>query len=644
MNGERFPAVESDVLAIMGWLVAGIPIFVSALQAVSRIIGVEVGEWPLFGALANIVHSLEIFRLMSLTFDSSEPVILLLFILISLSWLVVGLSLFRPTTTLVNYSESFHRSVSLVSAFIFALLFASIYWDLWRESLSVGQRGLLVLFPAGAFGGLFLAYWAQPRTNSYRLLDRAEQEVKTELDTFSKRTSELTSKLADLHPNIKDGVNPDSIVEPRRKRAFEDVLKKITEYRERSLTESERETIARELYDQDVRELDGLDEYKDVEANIRQEIATQYREQYANVTISSDEFGRPYELINRGSYRSFDAQTSPSSDWGTINVNAIESVADKIAADEEAVEDVVAVINGTADHFDKIRQDLESREQEFVSVVDAVVEHLDSIDQRFTALPAEIGTRLEDIFRHGQMEGYDTIGMIHAGYGPSGAEDGKLDRAIEDHHQCLFSDAMHAATEAESMAEHLDEVISFIEHIINATNDGVSGVEVPDLSHTTYRYFDRSLIENELGTRIEEVRLVCDWENDRIGLKYTESDGPSYGSTDTETDDEEDKVPPSRIENGVELLLHGIGTGEFGTRDGNIVAVRRTNLPSIYAEEEVMERAADHLGEQDDLIANVNRESLPDHVEFQIVPGEEFRPAIENATERYKQRSYHTTN
>lgn len=644
MSDDRFPAVESNVIAIMGWLVAGVPIFVSALQAVSRIIGVAVGEWPLFGALANIVHSLEIFRLMSLTFDSSEPVILLLFILISVSWLVVGLSLFRPTTTLVNYSESFHRSVSLVSAFIFALLFGSIYWDLWQESLTVPQRGLLVLFPAGVFGGLFLAYWAQPRTNGYRLLDQAERKVNAELDTFSKRTSELTSELTELHPNIKDGINPDSVIEPRRKRAFEDVLKKITEYRERSLTESERETIARKLYDQDVRGLDGQDEYKDVEANIRQEIATQYREQYANVTIRSDKFGRPYELINRESYRSFDVQTSPGSDWETINVNAIENVADEISTDAEAVEDIIAVINATVDHFDNIRQDLESREQELVSVVDTTTEYLDCIEQRFTTLPAGVGTRLEEIYRYGHVEGYDTIGMIHAKYGPSGANDGKLDRAIDDYHQCLFSDAMHAATEAKSMAEHLDEVTAFIEHIINATNDGVSGVEIPDLSHTTYRYFDHSLIENELGTRIEGVRLVCDWEDDRIGLNYTEMDGPSYGSTDTGTDDGEDEAPPSRIENGVELLLHGIATGEFGTRDGNIVAVRRMNLPSIYAEEEVMEQAADHLGEQDDLIADVDRESLPDHVEFQIVSGEEFRPAMEKTTERYKQRSYHTTN
>ena len=641
MSSYGMPSKESKNLAIAGWLLAGIPVFASGVQAVARLIGVPVGSWPLFGAIADVVHSVEIFRLMSLAFESSESIVLILFVLISLSLVLVGISLFRPETKLVNYNESFHRSVSMVAAVLFALLFASVYSDLWVRDITLGQRGVVVLFPLSTFGGIFTAYSLQPQSNGYRILDKAEETVKSELEDFNQQVDELESDLADLNPDFEDTINADGIITPRRERAFEDVLSKIEEYRERSITETEREKIARELKEDDVAGLDGEVEYEDVETNVRRELADEYRSQFANLTIKSAEFDRPYEFINDEEYRVFEVMTSTQSDWNQINVNKLGEIGNDIEEGEGSIADVVTVINATQEHIQEIKNDIETNEEEFVQIYEETTGCLDEIQQRIYDLPGDVGSRMEKIFIHGKTGDYDTIGMIQTKYGARDDQPGKLDQALDELHDTFFDDARDIAEEAKAMAENLNQVIKFIEHLIDASEDGVSGVEVKDLSHTSYHYFDHSLFENEIASRLNGVRMVCDWEEGRIGLNYTadsHQDDTTVSTSESSTEENGD-VPYSRIERGVEFVLDGITSKELGIHEDNLVVVKRANLPGIYDHEEILEETADHLADQDELITDIKRDSLPDHLEFEIDPDERFRTAMETSTDRYKSQS-----
>lgn len=631
---------KSKFLAIGGWTIAGFPIIASAFQAISHMIGVEVANWPLIGILADFVHNFEIFRLMSLAFESPEPVVLLLFVLITISWGVLGLSLFRPTTTLVNYSEGFHRSTSIVTGLIFSLLFAGVYWNLWDRTLSFAQRTLLVFFPIGVLSGLYVSYWAQPRTSGYRLLDEAEEAVMRERDKFESASSGLRSAINRLHPEFPEDVDVDSLLATRKERAFNDVLTKIEDYRDRSMTKGEREIAARELHTQEVEGLDGSQEYQDIESNARSELARAYRDAYANTTIKSERFEEEFELMNRDAYRSFDVRAS--SEWSTISLNGLDEVADSFVDEVEDIEEVIEMINATAEHFDGedgIRKDLEQQEAEFVEIHDDVINHLENVEERFEKLPPKVGDRLKEIYLHGRVPGYDTIAKIHSKYG---GEEGKLDKAVTDFHRCLFSDSTHSAKEARAMAEHLDNVTGFIEHLVRASEQGVTGVDVPDLSHTSYRYFDHGLIENEIANRIDGVRLTCHWDESRIGLKYTDSDRPEYGtgskipSEDQESEDGE--IQESRLKRGVEHVLNGITSGELGSRDDNLIAIQKSDIAEIYRENRVIERTADHLDEQNDLIEGVKRNSLPEHLEFRLADGTDFRQSMKEVTNRFEQQ------
>jgi hypothetical protein len=303
----------------------------------------------------------------------------------------------------------------------------------------------------------------------------------------------------------------------------------------------------------------------------------------------------------------------------------------------------VKVVRATQSHVEEVREDLRSEEEEFVEIVDDTRGYLDTVKDRIDDLPGDVGTRLREIYQMGHVDKYGNMGMIEAEYGVSTTDDGKLDQAIDGHHDCQFSDALHTAEEANEMAQHLDDVTQFVELIVDASEDGVTGVEVPDLSHVTYDFFDRSLIENELGTRMQGVRLKCNWDDDVITLDYIDDESKSTDSVATTSGDEsDDEIPPSRVNRGVEFVLNGVKTGEIGEREKDRVAIRRSNLPGIYDAEEIVEATANHLENQQDLIREVEQDSLPDHLEFEIDPDREFRPVIEETTERYEDRNKHT--
>jgi hypothetical protein len=619
------------LLAVVGWIVAGVPLLVSSLQAVARLLGTPVGTWPVLGSAAAVVHGIRIFRLMSVEFNSPSPLILLLFVLISISWVLLGLSLFQPMSLFDDYSRELRTGSALMSAVLYTFLFVGVYWNLWFGPVSLVERAVLSTFPLTVLAGILLVYLWQPTSTCEGRLNRAEQALTEKTNAFDRLTDELIREFERLDPRVVEqvSVDPESVVEDRREERFGPVTDSLERYRDSSLSESECKAYAEELLRTQIEPLEPDDVSASVAADLRRELASWFRETYVDVEIRSAEFDRPYVLENFGRYRTISVPRAEPSQWQHLNVNGLDQIADQLSDDIGSLRDAVAVVNAVSDHFDGpdgVRRDLEDREEGFVETTDAVTNRLRSIDDRLRELPGQVGQRMVEIYRQGYLESIDHMGVIASDYGPTNAERGKLDEAIDAHHECLFDDAVHAAEEAEEMATHLDAVVSFVEHVVYAADDGVSAVEVPDLGHVSYSFFEPSIIENEVGSRLAGVRLLCDWERGRIEFRYDES---QEATVDVESAGEaDDEIPQSRIENGVEFVLSGLKDGEVGDRDGSLVSLRRENLPGIYSSEEIIERAAEYLRGQDDLVTRVHDDSLPAHLEFEVDPEITFRRAM----------------
>lgn len=621
-------AYRSRPVAVGGLILAGIPILVTGVQAVAELTGTVVENWPILGPLSGAVKEIPLFQQMAIAFKPSVP-ILALFVMITASWFVLCLSLFRPSEILRDYSREVRGWSVGSTTFLYSLLFLWSYWELFTSGLGLINLAVLTGLPVIVFFGIALAYSVQPRTNANRLLNIAEETL-TELEEEAEQLDErFREQLQELHQTVIDDIGsvyPVAEIE-ERKRHLPRLKENVEDYR--SLTShDERERTARQLIDEDIRPLQPEDFTLKAEDAVREELCEWLDDTFGTYEFRSERFDGTYNYAIRDEYDSISIDVRYSDvTIGEQSVTQIDSLTDTLVEESIPISQVITIVNTVVEHFEFVDRDLDQREEEFVKVVDDTEATLDQVSDRIDDLPARIRERLDTIYRKGGSEDIAHMGTIMSEYGPSD-ENGDIDEAIEYHLNCRFSTAMDVAENARDKAEDLDSVVNFVRKITLTVDEGVNSMNIPEFNRQTNPFFSRKLISKDIDVRLHGVRLEPDWTAGRIMYYYSDEGSDVADMGDEEADD---GGPPAYIvRDSVRWLFNQLKTEEIGTVeedrsklvDGDsiskIVEIDRMDLPSPKDDPAIIRRAAQHVSTQAELDADVDMEIVPERLAFEV--------------------------
>lgn len=664
---------RSTPVAFGGWLLAGLPILASAIQAVGRLTGTPVGSWPVLGPVSAAVMEVEVFRQMSVAFDPESLIVLMLFLLVSVSWVTLGLSLFRPFELLRDYSREVRGGSVLATTVLYGLLFLGSYWQLLTSSIGIVGVTTIIGLPIVVFSGIYLAYTVQPRTNGNRLLNIVEERLNSIEREVAQSTREINAELSELGSGIQnrtfsadagESVASGSRNVPDREKLViadaEQEIRKLTGringLRERveeirSYPEAKREREADELLRKDIDALDAEATARSARCAAKAALADWLDGTLSDKQLMSSEWERPYKIGEHDDHRYITQpvgtgpdeeierfRTDELSAWAEtgsrepaviqIHVDEVSELADEFKEDAVGLEIAVSLLNAVGDHFTEVKEELRQRESEFADVTQEVETEVDQALETFGDLPGELGTRMEAIYLSGVDETIEDVGSISCEYGRSGStRTGELDQAIELHHDCRFDIALDVVEEAREMARQLNQVANLIKQTALTVEEGVDSFTIPEFTRQTNPFFTRELLTRDVNARLDGVEIHPDWQRGRLEYSYTSDDTKAAGVRDEETDDDQSGAI---IQDGVRWLFNSLRSESIGEthkplpggdKNGEadvVVEVHRDSLPEIKSDPEIIYRAAEHIDRQSGIDAEVDRSKTPDSLTFEV--------------------------
>lgn len=616
--------LRSKPVAVAGWLLAGAPILASGTQALARLAGTPVEFWPVIGGLAATVKQVSAFQQMALAFDPQSPLVLGLFLLVVTAWIMLGLSLFRPTTVFEDYAREVRGGALLASTILYGVLFLGAYWPSVTNGATLGELLALTGLLVGVQSGIYVAAKAQPRTNGNRLLNRAERRLDELNRELTQAIEEATNTLSELGPNTDINVAELTEVAARRSQ-ISDIKSEVEQTRD--LPENQREIAARQLTNEEIEALEEESASSVVEVAVRTELSNWLDNTHGSVTARS-QFGESYTLENFRQYRQIELEgVDPLKPTPLAEVSHL---AEELDNQSVGLKDSISVVNTVDRHVSDLRSGLAEREEAFAELVTDTTSELDEAFNRIEGLPHDVEDYLSNAYRSGSVEGVSHVGIIRSTDGPN-QEPGDLDRAMKLHHECRFEEAKQLARQADAKARKLTQAVGFTKRIVLTTNDELPGIDTPEWSSKANPFFTEELIDRGVNARLDAVRLNPDWATGRIEYSYQRS-----GSFDSNKgpDEENEGTPNYLIQDGVRWLFNALKREEIGEvrespktspdeQSDVRVEVHDKEMPKSKADPEIMEAAADHVVTQDAFDVEVDDDLLPEVVSFDIrVDGE----------------------
>jgi len=648
---------RSKPVATAGWLIAGIPLLITTIQAIGALTS-HVGEWPILGPIAQSIHTIEVFRQASLRFIEAPVEITSLFLLFSIAWVGLGLSLFRPTNTFKNHIRNLRRVSALTSTVFFIGLYIAIYRDIWLSSLPIISRLSLFVLPIPTLLGIYIAYRLQPKTNSQQLLDEAEALMETKrTDLMSSLNDQLDHRNSEVKSKFKDLINEDYfIVENNNFGALEyrvgenkSIFDLIDDYRSASISEHDREEAARKLLENEVKPFDPENKLEDISKKIGEKLAEQIDSDYVDYTITSSRWDQAYDLVNHDEYRSFHASVADTEyhELSPIHINEIETVSETFKSDlSGTIGATIALYLEIEDHFKFITNDLNSRRSNFIQEYDNIDDILSSSLESVSKLKPNTMAQIERL--PSESNSLSSNGEILL---KSSSGEGHLDKAVELHHDCLFNDAQIALERAENLTNDYRDVVKFVDQLTTVIEDQGQQLNIRGVDISSNPYFKSTLTNEKFKRTIEKeysCRLEVDDINQLVKISYgneSEQDSVDVIENHPETSNE---INEARIQNGAEHVFRAIAQGDLNMEtspDGHC-KIQTENIPRFYSITPVLSEVREFLEEQDDLVSEVRLQdgAPPGYLEFDFNSGDSSEMVKETLLNRYTDRITPITN
>lgn len=567
-------------LSLGCWLVAGVPVVASFVQATIALIGVSAFDIPVIGAITTLLQSVAVLDAAGVVFRNSPGAVLALFVLVLVGWIAEGVAVF-----LLEHRTAGYGTAGFVT--LFFALFLLVYSPLFGADVPAAELAAFVLVPVVAS----VASWGTVLTYEWSVTlddETAETLTTARTRTENARTAfdRTIEERADDH--VRQRVKQ---VAPGAVRTVEEhvaefrdetqeLLDEIETLREETghIDSRERNQRARQLLTS-ANELDPEAAADRAIAAFTDALIDAIRQEFGDVHLVST-YGAAYEVRNFREYN--ELRVGPlgqTAQLGGEKHDLDDVLADAIE-DGQPLPDVARATELAGEHVEELRATVDQHEAAFVEETDATESRLDRVRELVESMDGEAGKRLSEFLIDGRLNQDNT----NVPSTVSVTE--QLRTARTDLHACRFEDARRDAEEARSSAGQLVAMAEFFARSVVATvEQRVGSVPIPpDVDETLADSMRVSLEETyPVTVTVENETMTLRYENEPMDVDESSTDAgptksrvlPGSGQTDADVDD-------------VLYLLRELRDSVSRSATDNMIEFQTGSIPDQYVNESIL--------------------------------------------------------
>jgi hypothetical protein len=426
------------------------------------------------GSLKGILQAVAVFDAAGTIFRSSSTVVLILFVLITVTWVSLGIAMFVRRNR--EYSLGAAGFVTL-----FLVLFVLVYLPLLSSDVPVAQAGLFLLVPVLAAG----ASWTAVLLYDWDVtLDEETVEQLTAARSTAKNAGEMfDDRLGDVDESSTlsslRSVAPDAVDDfENGATAFRDRCQSVVDRAER-LLDGEAGLSSRERYDRaqqvvaDAEALDPAGQAESLSADLQTGVSRGVTEQFGDIHVVS-RFGEAYEIRN---LRDYNELAVPGLEGGAIQIGGDQhELAERLteAIETEGLPVAGGAIERAHAHIDDLRAELSDHEERTDAILSEADHSLEMASEHIESMDGAASERLAEYLLEGRLptELHDI---------PTRPEiEARKERAIDALHETRFDDAERNAETAREDAQRVEAIAEFFsESVVSTVDFGSGSIPVP---------------------------------------------------------------------------------------------------------------------------------------------------------------------
>lgn len=576
-------------LSGVAWFVAGLPILASFVQALIALLGTSATAVPILGTLKQTFQSVIVFDAAGTIFRSSSTIVFVLFVLVTIAWLLQGVGMFGVRNRVYTLGAT-----GFVTLFL--ALFVLVYLPLLSADVPTSQAIAFLFVPivaAAASWTASLSYdWditlADETSN---LLEEARSEARTSRQTFDSLIQGLDDER--VQSSLRR-VAPDAADEFKtRTESFRDecdaVISRAEDLVETqpSLSSHQRNEQATQLLT-DAQNLNPEERAGQLRADLQKGVIDGVRSEYGDLHYVS-RYGEAYEVRN---LRSFNELSAPALDGPPIQIGGAQhELAERLVetVETQGVETAAQTIERAENHLTELEETLSNHEDAVASILDEVDAAIDQARDHLDSLDGAAKERLSEYLLEGRA--------------PDEAPDIPAQPSVQNHvddakaalHAGRFQEAKREARDARQEAQDLQAVAEFFAESVVATIDYGSGaIPIPDT-------VGRDLVE-QLRVPFEQSYPV-EYNVDGSTLEVAADEA------DLSVDEDRQHTGQSRTSSGdvvaddVMYVLRELKTIASATSSDDTVELQTERLPEKFVDPDILNEVKAFGERQSDVVS-----------------------------------------
>ncbi|MFC7058535.1 hypothetical protein [Halovenus salina] len=610
-------------VAVGCWVLAGLPIVATFVQALLALVGIEAVSIPVIGELKQTLDTVEVFDAAGVVFRDNDVAVFGLFILVALSWLAVAVGMFVLEDRQFSYAAA-----GLVTVFL--ALFSLVYSPLLWEGVPALQLVGFVTIPVVAVGSIWVSVTA------YEWTVTVESEVRELLTEAREQAEQARLEFEDTVRAAADAKTLDQLSEgaPRAVSAFDETTEsfettclEIQDEADRLLAGGQpgsRNQLqeATQLRD----EADALaprDQAQSALDQFRADLAQELRTEYGTLSVRS-EYGQQYAVRNMGGYNELsvpDLQGPPVQIGGSAH-----ELGERLG---EAVDsgtplpDIALAVEQARTHIESMREEVERHESQFAGSVEAVETALSDTESALSRVEETVADRL------GEMLFESRFGDEEPPFPTEVAIRERLDEAKADLHNCRFERAHRSAEECASDAAQIKQIGVFFANSVAPTIEHGSGsIPIPtDVGAD---------VIGKMGTEIRQAYDVqYTIEGDTLSIDTAdEQTTVTAETTETTTQSRSGGPPPEDVLYLLRELDRAANEGE----PSETVTIQLGEYPEKFAAGEVTDAVESFCARQTKIAEVEAPDAEPGYIKLVVDDNESPSRVLSELCDRYREQ------
>ena len=601
------------------WVVAGLPILASFIQAAIALGGASGSGLPVIGGLKRLFQSVAVFDAAGTVFRASSTVVLVLFLLVTVAWLAQGAGLFVLR----------HRVFTLgATGFVtlFLVLFELVYLPILSAGVPAGQVAGFLLVPIVASG----ASWAAALVYQWDItldeetgeqLSAARADAQEALQRFNDRVDTIASEttrqsLQSFAPEAVDRFE-------RGVDSFRDdcqsVIDRADELTDSSMTSRERNEVASQIRS-DATALAPDDRADKLQRELEQAVTDQIRDTFGDLHYVS-RYGTEYELRNLRAHHEVDLPTigGPAVQLGGTRHELDDRLVDAI--NNAGLDSVTTAIERAEAHLTEMEAMLEERESAVAAALDEADSALTVTRDHLDRLDGAARDRLTEFL----LEGRTPDATLEVPNKP--AVTGHEADAKAALHEGRFDAAQRAAEQARTEAQAVQAIAEFFaESVVTTMDYGSGSIPIPetvgtDLAAQLRVPFERTYdVEYAIaGTTLE---IASSGEATEGGRERT-----PRGS---------DPVTNGADPDDVLYVLRELQSAAAASSTNNTVELQTEHLPEKFVDEGILTEIQTFAERQADVVSvTVPEDPPPGFLSVEVTDGVSPRRVMDDLQNQY---------